>query len=311
MFLSGCGTKITGPTDKTEGEAVTPTEIEVHKGFIGLDMEFVKGQPPSSLWENTDFPITLRTQNKGAYDIQGGLLAITGNLYFVTIKELQFDLEGKSQFNPEGEFGFEKFPSTTIEVDENIKDSFSIIACYQYKTYGSSTLCINPRILDTGSEIEGECTVGSVTVSSGQGAPVAITKIEEEIIPAGKDSLRLELKIHVSNKGGGKVVSDEFFAKDCTGQALLPEEVGEITIDDIRFSNYRLDSGKYSINCNNIKDSRFRLSPEGSFIIECYADLYPEVIGSTSFTTPLIVELSYGYSQLSESKTITVKNTVE
>lgn len=299
---------MTGVTERKEGELITPTEAEIHKGFKGLSMEFVKGQPSDSVWEDSEFPITLKIKNEGAYDIQRGLIAVTGDLYFSTVPDLAFSLEGKSEFNPEGEFSFEKFPATTVWVDEDKTDSFFVIACYPYKTYASATICINPRILETGV-IEGECVVGSVLLPNGQGAPIAVMQVEEQIIPAGEGIMRLNLKIHVADKGGGKAVAAGSYRKDCGGLALAPHEVGEIMVSNIQFSNYRLAKDyEYEIICPNLKDNKFRLDSNGEFVIECFADIDLEVVGSVAFTTPLVTELSYGYTQLSEPKTIIIRN---
>lgn len=311
LFITGCNIR-TGPTDKTDGELIRPIEVQIHKGTKGLDLEFVKGQPPTNVWEGEAFPITLQLKNKGAYAIQRGLLAITGNLYFGVDIDVQFELEGKSEFNPEGEFSFEKFSATAGFVDDDKTDSFFVIACYEYKTFASATLCINPRVMEIDNEIpRGECRVGTVSVSGGQGAPIAVTKIEEEILPMGQDALRLNLKIAVSNRGGGKVVNVGAYDKDCRGIALAAEEIGLVQVDEIRFSNYRLGSEQFPIKCPNLKDNSFTLDSSGQFTIECYADMDPEIIGSVAFTTPLLTELSYGYTQLSGSKSITIKNTLQ
>ena len=307
--FSGC--RLFGPTDKTKGELITPAEAEIHKGIKGISMEFLQGQPPSSVWEKTEFPITVKIKNEGAEDIQRGLLAITGNLYFSTVRDVPFSLEGKSQFNPEGEFSFEKFSAVASDVDEDKKDSFRVVACYQYRTYASATICINPRIIDEGTAREGECKVGSVSLAGGQGAPITITQVDETIIPRGDDELRLNLKIHVADKGGGRAVSYGSYMKDCGAIPLLVQEIGQIQVSDIRFSNYRLAKDfEYAIRCPNLDDNRFWFNPDGTFVIDCYADLDPAVMGSVSFTTPLTVELRYGYSQISEPKTITIRNSL-
>jgi len=315
LLLTGCNLiKKTGPTDKTKGELITPTEAQIHKGTKGLTIEFVKGQPPASTWENIEFPIIVRIQNEGAHDIQRGLLAITGGLYFIADQKINFGLEGKSEFNPEGGFSFEKFPATTGTVESDKTDTFFVIACYEYKTYGSATICINPRIMEEDNLPRGECKTGTVTLSGGQGAPIAVTKIEQEIIPIGENTLKMNLKIHVSNQGGGKAITKErdAYMKDCTGQPLTTDELGKITVDQIMFSNYRLGSIQAGITCINLKeDKTFVLDKTGQYIIDCYAEMDPASIGSAAFTTPLLIELSYGYSQTSSSKSITIKNTAE
>jgi hypothetical protein len=313
VILSGCNKF--GPTDKTKGELITPSQAELHKGTEGLSMEFVKGQPPSGVWEGESFPITVKIQNNGAYNIQNGRMKMTGNLYFVPEFESDisssFDLEGKSQFNPEGEFSFEKYQATAGTVDEDKTDSFFIVACYPYKTIASASICINPRVIsaEDSAAPSGECKSGSISLSGGQGAPVAVTSIDEELTPLGENEIRLILKIHISNLGKGKVVKNDAYSNDCEGVALLPDDAGVINVRSVSFSSYRLDSNEYSVKCQNLKsDNTFALDPSGKFTLECYADLDLGFIGATAFTTPLNVELDYGYSQLSESKSIIIKN---
>jgi len=305
LMLTGCGRF--GPTDKTKGELVT--QVDIHKGVKGLTMEFVKGQPASTIWEGTGFPITLQLKNEGAYNIQRGMLAITGNLYFTTDPNLQFSLEGKSEFNPEGEFSFEKFDATTLLVDGDKTDSFFVMACYPYKTYASATICINPRIIEEEKRTE-ECSIGTVSLSGGQGAPVSVTSVEEEMIPIGDGLFRLNIKINIANNGGGRVSAYDLntYEKDCIGLALKPEEFGLINVEGISFSSYSLNSGEFPIKCQNAPGNKFKLDSTGKYKLECYAKIDSEFMGSAAFTTPLTVELAYGYSQLSESKTITIKD---
>jgi hypothetical protein len=314
FIISGC--RIFGPTDKTPGEPLTPYEAEIHKGLGGLEMAFVKGQPPSTVWEKENFPITLRIQNRGAFDIQDGRLAITGNLYFVpqenTELSLAFDLDGKSLFNPEGGFSFEEYQATAGEVDADKTDSFFIVACYPYETFASATICINPRVIEIeDSAPPRECIVGPISIIGGQGAPVAVTGIDEEIMHLGEDMIRLSLKISVSNAGKGKVVKTSSYDKDCEKMALSMDEVGVIEVKDIQFSSYRLGSDEYSIKCQNLKSDRtFTLDASGKFTLECYADMNLAYIGASAFTTPLTIELSYGYSQLSDPKSLIIKNSL-
>ena len=302
-MLTGCSKF--GPTDKTKGELTT--QVNTHTGNTGLKIDFVTGQPSTYVWEKSQFPITVKLQNMGAYDIVNGFLTITGNLYFGLTPYIPFNLAGKSQFNPEGEFSFQQFSATAAEVDEDKTDTFFVIACYPYKTYASAPICINLRNEDVENIPKEECKVGSISLSSGQGAPVAITSIDEQIIPLNNDISTLTLKIHVANKGGGKVVAYNAYAKDCEGNALSEGELGKITVKDMRFSNYIL-GGETPITCQNLKDNSFNLDETGQFIIDCSVKLDKVSAGSVAFTTPLTIELNYGYSQISQSKTITIRN---
>lgn len=314
LVISGC--RFFGPTDKTKGELMNPYEAEVHIGTEGLAVSFIKGQPPSNVWEGTDFPITIKIQNRGAYDIQNGRLAITGNLYFVPQEgeelSLAFDLAGKSLFNPDGEFAFEEYQATAGTVDMDKTDSFFIVACYPYRTFASATICINPRVIDIeDSAPRRECDIVPLSLVGGQGAPVAVTGVNEEIVHLGENMIRLVLKISVSNAAKGKVVKSSAYEKDCSRMALVPDEVGVIEINNIAFSSYRLGSetDEYSIKCQNLRSDRtFTLDSSGKFTLECYADIDLGFIGATAFTTPLTVELSYGYSELSEKRSLTIKN---
>jgi hypothetical protein len=314
LIISGC--RIFGPTDKTKGEVLSPYEAEIHKGLGGLEMTFIKGQPPTSVWEKTNFPITIRIQNRGAYDIQNGRMAITGNLYFVpqenTELSLAFDLVGKSLFNPEGGFSFEEYQATAGEVGADKTDSFFIVACYPYETFASATICINPRVIEIEeSAPPRECIVAPIALVGGQGAPVAVTGIDEEIIHIGENKIRLALKISISNAGKGKVVKTDSYDKDCEKMALSMGEVGVIEVKDIQFSSYRLGSEDYSIKCQNLNSDRtFTLDASGKFTLECYADMDLAYIGASAFTTPLTIDLSYGYSQLSDSKSLKIKNSL-
>ncbi len=323
IFSFGCQRKSDGPGPSDRKDPITPSEMDYHKGTKALTMKFIENQPPNEVWEGTPFQIALDIKNEGATDIAGvdeGLLYISGFKYINVNREKSFSLEGKDQFNPEGGFGVVTFPAEAVQIDDRDQtDSFVITACYKYKTEAGVDICINPNVLDIAKIKEGECKPNTVSASGGQGAPITVTKIEQEYIPikipaqAGDTrETKVLFKIHIANRGDGKVVSYDAYEKKCrqTGAGLDAEkELNVVRVKDVRFSEYALDTAigaEYRIDCTGFKDPskrEIKIPISKDLVMTCSATLY----GDNAYISPLTVELEYGYNQYL-TKAITVKN---
>ena len=241
--------------------------VEYHKGTDGLVMKFIKGLPPDEIWKENEFVIGLELRNLGAEDIKNGIVRISGfNPEFVEIEENEkvLNLMGKSPGYPSGDYNVMKFHGRNIyfaEGDVEEPAGFTVSAEYDYTTYVGSVMCINPDTFKI-SKADDVCEVKPAIFSGGQGAPVAITQIEEIISPFD-DDLKIEFVIYVSNKGNGAVV-------------------GEVSIDAVRLSEQEL-------KCNTEK---FKLAGKNEKKIHCSA-IVKKGIGARKVL--LTVSLSYKY----------------
>lgn len=210
-----------------------PKEIDVFVGTEGLAAEFAKTAPPPKVFEESSFPIALRIRNKGAYsikEINKGVLSLgvekdyISNLKFEQQSRLipvsdnlaYFYVDGKTQINPQGDETIISSTARTGKLDpqsELKQSTITATLCYPYKTTLSATVCIDPDVegVRPGKKI---CKLQDVSFGSGQGAPIAITQIQPQIVPV-VDGIKPQFLIFVENKGKGSPINNVGYAAAC------------------------------------------------------------------------------------------------
>jgi len=305
ILIVGCR-----PPTSTQGEGSS-----YRTGTEGLVMNFIPGAPPSKMFadeDEVDIPISIEIRNKGAYPTSkdsgwesnsvifiGGYdkniidqweLGDSGNGPSVSLSEKTDVLEGKSINNPEGGYDLLEFTGTVslrdIEVDK-YTPNFLITACYDYKTKASPNVCIDPRPFSTVNERK-VCNIHDVSLTN-QGAPVAVTKVESKAL-----SNSIQFKIHFKNVGKGEVIAiDELEKCSSAGEKLEKRHMDFVKIEEVEIggNSIKSDCGQL-LSVNNQPDYARLINNQG-FIV-CNLKDYKEDIDS-AYTTPLYVELSYGY----------------
>ena len=319
--ISGCD-KI-GKKEKDASEFV--------RGPDGLVMSFVPNYPqdkyivsnPKKAGEGEPISILVEVRNKGAYPPQGN---VAEHIYFGTGKihlsgfdpsiiQMKDDsgneklsqkigdgtgkfvlyLPAASSVNPLGGVDTAEFDGKII-ADKILIDSYNptilVTACYPYFTKSTPTVCIDPEPFD--SRQEKVCTTGSQTIPN-QGAPVAVTKIEQEAATG-----KIQFKISIKNVGKGDVI----WNKDITVVDLLdrcdPNKGGKLDRKD--FDRVQLEKVKIGSDdlfaqgrCTPFADGTnniVRMFDNEGFVI-CTYDV-PDTIQS-AYTTPIDIELRYAY----------------
>src|SRR3989344_5097334 len=194
FFLLGCTS-----TSSDRREADTFTGIEV------LNVEFGKNAPPLKVFEQSTFPVLLKIRNNGAQSITNNkgvltigrekdyipTLAFEGNSRITIISDqkkdnqITFNLDGKTILNSKGDELIVYFDATTGKLEPQSEQKNSVMTanlCYPYQTNLSTTICIDPDIIGIRSSPK-VCQVKDLAFGSGQGAPIAITRVEEQMIP--------------------------------------------------------------------------------------------------------------------------------
>ena len=286
LVFSGCNGSSNGPIK----------DVDVRKGVDGLTMEFTKNNPPEKVFEESKFPIAIELKNKGASDIENGILVFGfERAYADVVKESdakqEFDIKGKSVFNPNGDEEFITIDAKTRIIgaqSETHTSTIRVTACYPYKTIFGNSVCVDTDVygMDGG---EKACTVKDLSFSGGQGAPVTVTKVETRMLPADENKVKPHFIIYVENKGGGDVISVDKVGQACTSQALEHTDFNVIKINAV-LSGMELD-------CNIGDDpgaATIRLRDKKDMVRCTLEQGIDRNLGT--YTAPLSIELDYGYT---------------
>ncbi|MGM5481044.1 MAG: hypothetical protein ACQESE_01395 [Nanobdellota archaeon] len=160
--------------------------------------------------------------------------------------------------------------------------TFMITNCYLYSTYASPMICIDPAPMSEGRKV---CRPKEITFNGGNGAPVAITRIEQE-----NTRRSVYFDIYIQNIGGGTVF-DMGYIERCS--PYYPSDLSTKYKDKVYLIDVRV--GGQHLECTPDKFEGVRLIPGQGGHVRCRYDL-EYVTSKSAYETPLIVELGYGYS---------------
>lgn len=172
-------------------------------GTHGLELKFLNNAPPDVVYEQSEVSIFIELWNRGAYTVPpyDTLINLRFNpLYFSQDNsdqnffltsnptgQIQGAIIGKTETWPEGEKFI--FPLTKLNINEipgtreMPTTELELVACYAYKTFLSEMICLDTDIYQV--DENPICrNKGRFTYSS-QGAPIAITRLDVELLPLG------------------------------------------------------------------------------------------------------------------------------
>lgn len=293
--------------------------VNVRVGFAGVDMEFLKGTPPAKIFEGDTFPALIKVKNNGAYSIKNDQAVLslgvekdyTRKVDLLTggrIKSFEgfgnaasFGLEGKSQINPIGSEEVISYNLMAGKVDpQSESHSSTVIAtlCYPYETVLASNVCVDTDVNNL-RPAKKVCTMQDLAFGSGQGAPVAVTKIEVNMLPvisSGRESapmIKPQFLIYIENKGTGTVIRAESVKDFCTKSSTEHKNLNVVYVDAY-LSNTKLRC-QLDAETSSTERGHIKLKDKKDII---WCDLAEGIPASQDpYLSPLKVELSYGYSQ--------------
>jgi hypothetical protein len=263
--------------------------LDYRSGTQGLEVVFATDAPPSKVYSGSFLNMVLEVKNKGAFNIENTNAKVYLTGYDPTaIKFEGFDNKnkykkimvpetiGKNAYMPDGGYNIiqvKESDKVSVPFGESYKPKIMASTCYKYYTLASPTVCVvsNPESILK----DKVCKPDTITMSS-QGAPVAVTKVEEEVMQQ-----MLNFIITVENVGNGKVI-DQNKLNNCPFNL----EHSDLNIVDIGVEM----SGGGEVVCTP-GDKRVRLV-NGKGVIFCKIPIEMQ----TSYTTPLLLTLNYGYS---------------
>ena len=295
LSLSGC---------EEEGD-VRIEEADYRTGTHGLEMYFVTNAPPYRVYDGDSLDIMIELKNKGAYpesDTFLGKIELSGfdpNAIRGTWdggNGIPVNLRGRSREYPDGGYDIMtysdrrgvKVPFGGPRYDATILAT----ACYKYKTIADPIVCIDPEPYKVIEERKVCHFDDTISTGGGQGAPVAITRIEERV-----SSDNIIFDIYISNVGNGKVI-------DWGSYEYCPFDLELKDVNRVRV-NARLpfDSNPECTPTGSGSEP-ILLRDGGTGFITCK---FRKPESGTAFRTPLHIELDYVYSSSIEKRVEIVK----
>jgi hypothetical protein len=298
------------------GDGVTRVRIDSFKDLLsGINTRFKK-----EWWvpENFDFGIDYADSPAGSNfnfkinDITGRVEYYQhGRLMIALFSYLDFTLNGGQEFLlagdtyefPGGEVSYYPFTGKVIDWPAGLdqtEQNLLLTSCYQYTTFADPIVCIDPDPISDNKKV---CTPKSKTWSGGQGAPVAVTSVEQENTPK-----KIIFRINVKNIGPGTVY-DLGELERCSPYydgRVTAEHLNKIYLGDVRVGNVGLRSSESANAGITCYPEVIRLDPNTkSGTTTCtYPVQYSNL--KSAYQTPLVVELWYGYSE-TQKRTVTIK----
>ncbi|MBI2654628.1 hypothetical protein HYX02_07545 [Candidatus Woesearchaeota archaeon] len=315
IAASGCKIKGKGDTKKTQKSI-----DEIRAGTEGIVMNFLANAPPEKLHvepgADNSFDVVLELKNKGAYpqpdEGVSGLAPGFGKVFLsgydtniLTFDKTDSDLsqkalEGKSSINPNGGQDLLTFKGKINAENLNVEKyepTLLATVCYYYFTIAGPSVCIDPNPYSTVKEKK-VCTVQDTTLSD-QGASIAVTKIDEEAF-----ATKTQFRITIKNVGGGDALKADAALEKCNPhgtQKIEREDIDKVNLMSVKAADKLLQCGPFAEG--NVKGTGglIRLiNGEGFVICELSSSEYSNKI--SAYTTPLVIQLSYGYRSTIERK---------
>ena len=275
-------------------------------GSNGLVLRIIQNNPPPRQFDDEPLNVLVEIHNDGATDLQDseGFLFLSGFdptliTGISTFGERIEELEGRDIDLPEGAF-------TVINLQANVRDLKSrnietyspnllVTACYEYESIANPEVCIDGDPYSV-TETQKVCGVGQVTnFQSTQGGPVAVTSVKSEASPR-----ITRFEITVENVGSGLAFKPGLTYLDkCNPydpKGLDHNDINLVRVDEVKIGTVDIKS-----SCKPLENGMLRIksknvgavggSLRGSGLMRCEL----RDISEPAFTTPLRIQLSYGY----------------
>ena len=222
------------------------------------------------------------------------LIALLQGIDFSRSFGIEYLLAGDTYEFPGGEIGFVNFDGNIVNWPPGLDQTyqtFMVTNCYLYATYAAPVVCIDPAPFSQSRKV---CRPKPFTGTKGQGAPVAVTYIEQENTPR-----QAIFTIHVRNVGGGQVY-DPGRLEMCS--PYFPAMVSNDDLNVVYVGDVRVSGDLQRLDCT--PNDFVRLNPQtGEGIITCAYNI-PFSGLKSAYQTPIVVELWYGYSKTIERRVL-------
>ncbi|MGV8172311.1 MAG: hypothetical protein ACP5OA_06490 [Candidatus Woesearchaeota archaeon] len=201
----------------------------------------------------------------------------------------KFELEGRNSYNPAGGMEVIEFPATILTLPpslEQFRQRIMITSCFDYATHASDVVCIDPEPY---SNVKKACRPTTVSLGGGQGAPVAVTTIEQK---PGRGKTTFIINIHHNSRAAYDELYDYFSLYKCdpaSGEIVKATDKNVVYVGYVYLSDIDI-----TMSC--IPQYAVRLDEGGNGQITCSID-YPPGMATSAYMAPMEIELWYGYSK--------------
>lgn len=266
---------------------------DVYVGYDGIKTTIDNPSVLSNFYPGSTLPLVLRLENKGSYDVQGGLVYLDFDKSFfdsVNGPSESFDLSAKNQFSA-GEFTIKEMSLTNEgkSIPSKNKNTYLIVkTCYPYLTKLTTDMCFgNPG--SNGCDYNNYKLLDKT--SQGQGAPIYISKITENVVEL-KDDFEIYLDVFVNYPSNSLITLPDQATALCTGNEVI-KNLNRVRVDSVSISGEDIRDDCMFGSLNN---DYFDLSRR-HFVCRVK---HSKSEYSGSFVTPISIQLSYGFTQVDQ-----------
>jgi hypothetical protein len=305
-------------------------KLNIHEGTKGLAMEFMEKSPPDEVFLGDTFPLIIEMHNQGSYDITDGVIVVGIEKAYLSgpseyVDELiDFSLTGRASYDPIGGIYRKIIPLSATRLDpqaETLTTNIAVTTCYPYVTEATAQMCIDTDIFGQREEEKvcrsspismGTIQKGGQELPKGQGAPIAITRVEPKMLPHNTSAELVvpSFMIYVKNMGNGLPVDIGVYGDACTPTGVPTRAwnvVGARVYLSDRSSSSQLDCRPKLDPSRADKSGHIKLEKDEDFIRCTLTEGIPKARGT--YTTPLMIELEYGYT-FTISKSVLIRRQV-
>jgi len=284
LLLFGCGS----------AQQASIALYNPYSGSEGTVMDFIKSAPPDEVYKDTNFKVGVTLWNKGAIDVNDAVVSLSFLDKYFRIqpdKRTGVALKGKSIIRRSGEKKTVFFDAFAREAAYDLSTPITATLCYSYITRMVDEVCVDPDIY--GLEPRQKACAPKDLVLRDQGAPVAVTGVEQSLVEEGS-SVRVYEKITLKNLGTGLVANTYGSAGQLCSSSLSTDVLNRVRV--------HAELGGRLMDCGPSGGDVTVKLEAGVAQTTCSAVIQPR----NEYVTPLKVELSYGYSDTLPQKQVII-----